>query len=123
MGSPFGRWGSASGHVRLEGKGMARLSLISHVIWWQILQQRVRLLVASVTVGIRIMDSFILPDISVHGRCLSNLWADYRIFLYEPSPKVLEMSSTWLCLSALHTESHSGQCLSLDYRVGKSCNC
>lgn len=43
IGSPFGREGSAPGHVRLEGKGMTRLSLISHVIWWQILQQRVRL--------------------------------------------------------------------------------
>lgn len=80
MGSCFGRGGSAPGHVRLEGKGMTRLSLISHVIWWQILQQRVRLLVASVTVGIRFMDSFILPDISVHGRCLNNLWADGRIW-------------------------------------------
>lgn len=44
--------------------------------------KEVKLLVASVTIGIRFMDYFILPDISVHGRCLNNLWADDRVWWY-----------------------------------------
>lgn len=57
--------------------------------------KEVRLLVASVTIWIRFMDYFILPDISVHGRCLNNLRADGRAWWYFD---MSHLQKFWRCL-------------------------
>lgn len=94
-GAALWQGGSASGHVWLEGRGTSRLSLISGVMWWWVLQHRSgELLIASVTIEIRVMDLgdfytaryFCARQLSEKsiGSCQGSI-----IFLYEPSPKVL----------------------------------
>lgn len=67
------------------------------LLWYggRFFSKEVRLLLASVTVGIRFMDSFILPDSSVHGRCLNNLWADGRVWWYF---YMSHLQKFWRCL-------------------------
>lgn len=61
--------------------------------------------------------NFILPDISVHGRSLNNLWADVRVWLHSYISRLQKLYKRCLFLSfdCQHLTQHS-------HRVGKTWN-